>query len=278
MYRTIRSALGSKARQVANILAGPHPVPRVFGVGAAKTGTHTIGSMFADRVASAHEQDAERLIRLLMDHGSGSPALRRYLTSRDRSRRLLIDASQVNIYLIDDIEALFPNSLYVLTVRTPAAWLRSIIDDSLRREVEPVWHEFRDYRFGRKAAAATPDAPLAAADLYTLAGYLGYWRFSVERVLNGIAPERRLVVETSQLAARAADIARFSSVPEPERPPLTTHSFRNDTRSGVLDQIDPAHVEAQLEAIAGPLSRTLFPGWTAGEDFASVLNQPQSPA
>jgi hypothetical protein len=270
---TIGNALASTVREARNIIAGPHPAPRVFGVGAAKTGTHSLGDMFSDQVPSAHERDVEALINLLLDHGSGSDQLRRYLKRRDRRRRLWIDASQVNIYLIEDLEALFPGSLYVLTVRSPALWLRSKVDDMLRRETSPTWRRFRDYRFGEKAVAGTPDDELAKRDLYTVRGYLQYWRFAIETVLTHTSADRRMVVETSDLASRAAEIARFASLPYPDRLPVATHSFQNTTRSGVLEKLDRHYLAAQLEENVGPIARSVFPDWSAEGDLDRIFGR-----
>lgn len=272
------------ARGLVNTAFGPKRALRVHGMGAAKTGTHTLGEMFADRVPSAHERDAERLIALLLDAGPGSPALRRYLQRRDRWRGLQIDASQVNIYLIGDLEALFPDSRYVLTLRSPAAWLRSMVDDSLRRETSATWHRFRDFRFGPRAApdgaraggsrADGPEAALAEAGLYTLDGYLGYWAFAVTEALDRLPADRLLVLRTEEIGPRAAEIARFAAVPDPDRPPRLTHAFRNPWRSGVLSRIDRAYLQDRLATVCGPAAARVMPGWTAAADLDRALAAP----
>lgn len=270
----MQRAVRDNGRGIANLVRGPNRTCRVFGVGAAKTGTHTIGEMFADRVPSAHEMDVDRLIRLLLDEGPNSPALRRFLKVRDRWRGLQIDASHVNIFLLDDLMALFPDSRYLLTVRSPALWLRSFLDDSLRADAAPIWHRFRDFRFGAKAAADGPEAALGEDGLYTLEGYLKYWAFSVTEVQARVPADRLLVVPTETIGARAAEIARFAQVPDPDRPPATTHAYRNAQRFGVLDRIPRAHLEARLETLAGPVARTVLPGWTAAADLGAVLQAP----
>ena len=109
---------------------------RVYGVGAAKTGTHSFGEMFANRVRSGHEMDSEKLIVMHLDatRGGDRRELKEFLRKRDSKRSLKIDASQVNIYLMNELLEIWPDSRFVLTIRPPMSWLRSIIDDSLRRE------------------------------------------------------------------------------------------------------------------------------------------------
>ncbi len=253
-------------------LFAPRVGGRVFGVGAAKTGTHSLAEMFAGRVASAHERDAESLIELLLDAAeSGDRSrLRRYLRLRDRARRLTIDASQVNIYLLDELEALFPGSRYVLTVRPPAAWLRSIIDDSLRRSVSPTWIRFRRYRFGDGAFAPEEEA-LRARDLFTLEGYLSYWRRSVDVVTERLPTDRLLIVETKDLAPRREEIGAFCGLPGGHAEAAAAHAFANPTRSGVLGEIDRAFLLGALERICGPLNERHFPNRPLGEQLDAVL-------
>jgi len=264
-----------RLRQICRgLLNLPRPPARArcFGVGAAKTGTHTLGAMFADRVPSAHEADAERLIALLLAaEASGErQALRRFLRWRDRFRRLTVDASQVNLYLIGDLEALFPGSRYVQSVRPPAAWLRSMVDDSLRREVSPVWMRFRDFRFGPPGGHGPGEEPLAAAGLHRLDGYLGYWTLAATRPQELIPSDRLLTVATADIGPRAAEIAAFARLPGAGAPPAVTHAFRNDTRSGLCERMDQEFLAERIEAVCGAAARALFPGWTAAAELARL--------
>ena len=61
---------------------------RVFGVGAAKTGTHTLAQMFEDHVRTGHEADADALIRRFLhkaETGDAAP-LHKLLRWRERLR------------------------------------------------------------------------------------------------------------------------------------------------------------------------------------------------
>ncbi len=227
--------------------------------------------MFADRVPSAHEADAERLIGLLLAaEASGErQALRRFLRWRDRFRRLTVDASHVNLYLIGDLEALFPGNRYVQTVRPPAAWLRSMVDHSLRREASPVWMRFRDFRFGPAAGHGPGEEPLAAAGLYRLDGYLGYWTFAATRPQELIPSDRLLTVATADIGPRAAEIAACAGLPGGAAPAVT-HAFRNDTRSGLCERMDQEFLAGRIEAVCGAEARALFPGWTAAAELARL--------
>ena len=243
---------------------------RVYGVGAAKTGTHSLGTMFASRAASAHEADAERLIERLLaaeDRGDRA-ALRRYLRIRDARRRLRVDASQVNVYLLDDLLALYPDSRFVLTIRPPMAWLRSIVDDSLRRDVSKTWIRFRDYRFGRPGPFPAEEAVLEERGLFQLAGYLSYWSDAIARVTDRVPAGQLMVVRVDELAARSEEIAAFCGIPA--GPLGRTHAFANPRRFGLLSRIPAEHLMKVAEAQCGAAFRRHFPERDLGRDVHQI--------
>ncbi len=252
-----------------------HPTrtgPRIFGIGAAKTGTHTIGKMFEGQVSSAHEKDAERLIRLHLDRvaGGDESKLHKYLRSRDRKRQLKIDASQVNIYLLDDLETLFPDSQYILTVRPPVSWLRSMIDDSLRRDASNTWMEFRNYRFGKAIDHPVNEQALAENGLHTLKGYLSYWQYSVRKAMEKLPPERYLLVSTFDIGKRSNDIAEFCGIQYQQNPSSVSHAFRNPSRFGVLNELDKNYLLNTVEEVVGDTARTIFPEWASESDLTQT--------
>ena len=207
----------TNARKLISGLLSSRDGVRVFGAGAAKTGTHSFGEMFSDRVRSAHEQDCAKLISLHLDSvDSGDRrALRRFLRWRDATRKLKIDASQVNVYLIDDLLELWPDSRFVLTVRPPMTWLRSIVDDSLRRDTGQIWKRFREYRFATPGPLPPEEKALSNRGLFSLSGYLGYWADSITRVTDRVPAEQVLVLSTDSLHERSAEIADFCGIADP---------------------------------------------------------------
>jgi hypothetical protein len=274
----MKSGAARRRGRIRTVLTS-RPGPRVFGVGAAKTGTHTLGEMFADQVASAHEADAEALIQLHLARETGGTGtrLRARLRARDWWRKLKVDASQVNIYLIDDLEALFRGNLYVLTVRPPVDWLRSMLDDTMRRDTSATWRRFRDYRFAGHPYAPG-DEPLRERDLYPLAGYLGYWRDSIERVLNRVPRDRLIVVATHDLQTRREEIARACGIPLSPAPVAPVRAFANPQRFNVLGQMDPDRLAAAIENACGGLAARMFPEHSIAADVERVAAAARDPA
>jgi hypothetical protein len=247
---------------------------RIFGVGAAKTGTHTIGEMFKGIVPAAHERDAEELINLMLESkatGSNVRLVERLL-ARDCQHGLKIDSSHVNVYLIEELEGLFPDSRYILTLRQPLHWLRSFVDHSLGQGASDAWMRFRDFRFGATINHPPQEAPLSERDLYTLVGYLHYWRDAIERIITLIPPERLLIVQTEDIGKRIDEIAAFCGVPLRGRAPKTTHAFPARHRFGVLDEVDRDYLIATCEANVGETARRVLPGWSAEAEAASLFH------
>ena len=234
---------------------------RVFGVGAAKTGTHSLGQMFSNRVRSAHEEDIEKLIHMHLDRVQtcDDRVIRRFLARRDIVRDLKIDASHLNIYLIDDFEALFPGSLYVMTVRHPVDWLRSFIDDSLRRDTSQAFKLFRNYRFDPSRRHPPEEKPLLDRGLYTISGYLEYWRSAIEIVTEKIPGERLLSVRTEELGGRSDEIARFCGIDGGGVDEGRSKAFVNKERFGVLSEVPREYLNDRLNEICGPLLESYFP-------------------
>ena len=77
---------------------------RLYCVGAAKTGTHSIDSMFDESVRSAHEPDSEGVIDKIfeiVDNKIQENEIVSYLRKRDKRLCLDVDSSQLNYFLMD---------------------------------------------------------------------------------------------------------------------------------------------------------------------------------
>jgi len=234
---------------------------RVLGVGAAKTGTHSLGTMFADRVRSAHEADAQLLIAAILDRwNTGNDRVQTVLAERDFRRRLKIDASQVNIYLLKDFEALFRGNRFVLTIRSPFEWLRSMIDDSLRRSTSETWIRFREFRFRQNDGFSRWEQPLEARGLFPIAGYLNYWREAIERVVDSVPECRLLITRVEHLADRSAEIAAFCGIRGGAVAGDKAHEFANPERFRVLREIDRRFLLDTADHVCGDTFRKYFPG------------------
>ena len=133
---------------------------RLYCVGAAKTGTHSIDSMFNGSVRTSHEAESEELIGKIFEIENGrakKQSVVSYIKSRDKRLCLDVDSSQLNYFLLDYLLDEFPDALFLLTIRDCYTWLDSFINDSLCRKTTKNWIQLRDYRFQSNVFAHTQE-------------------------------------------------------------------------------------------------------------------------
>ncbi|SHH18123.1 hypothetical protein SAMN05444003_2346 [Cognatiyoonia sediminum] len=269
------SDLSRLSRRYYRHYAKPRRVgPRIFVLGASKTGTHTLAHMFDDKLRTGHEDDAERIIKayLKANLSRDTSGLLRLLRTRDRIRNLKIDSSSVNVYVLKEILELFPDSKFILTVREPTIWLRSMLDHSMARPVSPTWQEFRTYRFGERAGHPVEEQALEQAGMYPVARYLDYWSYSVAMALDQTPQDRLLVVPTNDLGKRVAEIAAFCDLDSENTSPTSTHSYPNHFRSNLLQTLPAGYLEKLVEREVGDLARRIWPEWDPKQATEHALN------
>ena len=246
---------------------------QIYCVGTAKSGTHSLASLFSDELRTFHEADWQAVIKLILasaETGGERRALRRRLLERDRQFALDIDSSQLNYFYLPELLELFPNSKFVLTIREPRSWLDSLINHQLARGTPPPeWRRLRDFRFARDGAEHPPEeAALKARGLYTLDGYLSYWRRHNQDVIRLVPPEKLLVVRTDQISQRADDIARFAGLPQRGEPAGKTagkaaadksHTFKALKKFGVLGELEPEYLDEKIRQHCSELVSEFFP-------------------
>lgn len=259
MTRTVR--LVRRLLRVARVLGRRRA--RLYCVGTAKSGTHSVAEMFDRSVRSWHEPDGNDVIDVVLQASRGelTPSdIRHYLKQRDRRLRLDVDSSQLNYWLLGDLLKLFPDARFVLTIRDCYSWLDSFLNDSLRRSTTGAWLRLRDHRFRPDLHRHPPEERvLEHRGLYTLDGYLGYWADHNSTVLESVPADRLLVVRTDDLSASARQIAAFAGIPHSSTIAERTHAFRNPTKFGLLREIDTDHLEQKVRQHCGPLMERFFP-------------------
>lgn len=236
---------------------------RLYCVGAAKTGTHSIDTMFDDNVKSQHEADDDEVIDKILQITSGDISnvdLREYILQRDKRICLDVDSSQLNFFFLDQLLDEFPDARFLLTIRDCYSWLNSFIDDSLRRQPSGNWIKLREYRF-RSDYFTHPveERALQERGLYTLDGYLSYWAIHNHKVLATIPDDRLLIVRTNDISKRAHDIADFAGLPRDTVRTQHTHAFKNPEKFHVLNEILRDYLEAKVREHCAPLMNKFFP-------------------
>lgn len=236
---------------------------RLYCVGAAKTGTHSIDSLFDHTVRSAHEADSGEIISKILDISEGRIQdidILAYIRNRDKRLCLDVDSSQLNFFLLDYLLEEFPKALFLLTIRDCYSWLNSFINDSLRRKTTKNWIKLREHRFRANVFShPSEERPLKKIGLYTLDGYLSYWASHNNRVLSSIPEDRLMIIKTNEITKRADDIAVFAGLPKKSLQIEHSHSFKNPLKFNVLQEIQEPYLEAKVQEYCGPLMKRFFP-------------------
>jgi len=236
---------------------------RLYCVGAAKTGTHSIDTMFDDTVRSQHEADDEAVISKILQISAcqiSERELLAFIRLRDKSLCLDVDSSQLNFFLLDQLLEEFPDAFFLLTIRDCYSWLNSFIDDSLRREPSRNWIKLREYRFRSDSYVHPPEEQiLKEKGLYTLDGYLSYWSMHNHRVLSKVPDDRLMIVRTNEITKKAYEIADFTGLSRDSVLPQRSHAFKNPERFHVLREIPEDYLEAKVREHCGPLMARFFP-------------------
>jgi hypothetical protein len=242
----------------------------LYCVGTAKSGTHSIDSMFDDTVRSRHEPEDWRVIPKILDISAGripKTALRDYVQRRDRRLYLDVDSSQLNFFLLDILLEEFSDALFLLTIRDPYSWLDSYINDSLRRTSNWEWTRLRELRFRASAFSHPPEErALREHGLYTLDGYLSYWASHNQKVLSTVPEDQLMVVRTDEITQRAHDIAEFAGLPREAVRLEKSHAFQNPKKYSILRQLEPSYLEERVQEYCTPLIERFFPEIQSVED------------
>ncbi len=234
---------------------------RAFGIGLNKTGTHSLAALFRPPVRAGHEADVDRLLDLVLDRAAGrldEAAGRRALARHLERCWLDVHVSHPLGDVVDVLVALEPEGRYVLTVRPPDEYLRSVVNAAIKTPGSARWQRYKALRYQAGVDASPHDAPLLDRGLYPVAGILGRWRKATLDALDAVPPAQLLVVPTAELPAQAGAIAVHCGLDAALTDPTKAHQHATGVDYGVLDELDPTYLADQIEAAWDPRLRALF--------------------
>ena len=156
--------------------------------------------------------------------------------------------------------SLFSHAKFILTIRDPYSWLESFFNHQLGRQVSDRWSRLRELRFRHAVFEEHPkeEALLKRRGLYTLDGYLSYWRAHNEKVLSTVPRDRLLVVRTDDLSQRLTEIAQFIGLKDCAADIERAHANQAPTKYHFSRNSTPTTSAAQC-AWCEPLLQRFFP-------------------
>lgn len=237
---------------------------QVYCVGTAKSGTHSLCSMFSRNVRAGHEEMAKEFTDVFFRWREGRVGERDlvdWIHARDRDLALEVDSSWLNVLVIDFLVREFPKARFVLAIRNCYSWLNSEFRRVLHRPTQQP-HRLKLRKFlhdPKDAAHSSGEKILKDLGLYTVDGYLSHWAAHNGNVLAVVPPERLLIVRTEQIPARAREIAQFAGLPLYSLRLHRTHEFRNPVSRDIIREIDRSFLERKVEEYCRPLMKQFFP-------------------
>jgi hypothetical protein len=240
-----------------------HPI-KAFGLGTAKSGTHSLCEIFRPRYRSEHEPHWQRLLPLIVGKAGGlssSDEARGFVTNGDNQSTLQMNSSQLNYYLLPTILRHCPNALFILTIRDCVSWLESLLHHITTRPLDPTspWIPFRELRFGRCEGHPAEERALAEAGFARLGGYLEYWSRHNSAVMSLVPPKRLLIIRTDHLSESVGDIADFVSIPRASLNAAAAHAFASHRQPGSwLSKVDREYLRRKVYLHCAPIMTSVF--------------------
>lgn len=235
-----------------------------FCIGTAKSGTHSIHSLFRRHYRSRHESDAGLLIALackLASDRKDSAEVERFVLEREERLRTEFHSSHLQIAILRDLVRLYPESRYILPIRDCTSWLESWINHELARDpVLADWYAWRDLVFG-KGGSATPDEEklLGQFGLRPLRAYLRYWSNHNAIALKSVPADRLLVVRTHEIRDRVPEIAEFLGVRAWTLDRSRSHQYQRTMRIPILSYLPDGYLDQLVREHCSELMQLFYP-------------------
>jgi hypothetical protein len=266
MQKTPVEFICDTAFRLKRSLLGAQRVRRVqlYGVGIAKSGTHSLAAMFSHNVRANHEPQAAELVDKIIGRRNGDLSEDKFLgwlRERDHKLALEVDSSALNFQLIDVLLREFPNARFVLTVRDAYSWVNSIMNEFFRGPIAAHWKRMRQvsYPDKDKVAYAPEENVLKENGLFPLETYFLRWATRNTEVIAKIPSERLFIVRTDQIRKKAFELAGFAGLPHYAIRLERTHEYKNPAKKDIIRQIDRDFLERKVEQHCRPLMARFFP-------------------
>jgi hypothetical protein len=237
---------------------------QVYGVGSAKSGTHSIAAMFSRNVRARHEPEIFDLIDKIaywrQDRISGTQ-FTDWIRKRDRRMALEVDSSFLNYEILDALLKEFPDARYILTIRDCYSWLDSLFNHMLRLKdnKDPRWLKLPQiWPPSEPLIHAPEESELKEKGFSTLDRQFSWWSRRINNVLTKVPAAQLLVVRMDEITKRAFEIADFCGLPCHAVRKDRSHAFASPVKYGILRRIDSAFVEAKVEKHCRELMTRFF--------------------
>lgn len=228
----------------------------IYCIGAPKTGTHSINSIFRN-FKSMHEPlplFMIELIRRIRYQMISRSDLLDILATKDRYLNLEIESSHFNSNFLPEIIELFPKAKFIFLYRDVLNWLDSWINHHINQpnlKTGSAKQVGRDLYYHRGKSHTKYDAALKINGLQSLDSYLEFWATFNTSILDNLPENRTIMIPTENLSLAAHNLSSFANVPVKSLRLDKSHKFKAIKKHYLLNKIDPSYLNDRVEKICG---------------------------
>jgi hypothetical protein len=252
-----------------------------YGVGLPKTGTTSLSAMMGN-YRSGHEAWLDLLAVPAVQRERGeiddaefwTVAKRRFAPVRGE-----MDCVTCHHLYADILSEQYPGARFVVTYRDVRSWVNSLLGltTSLRRapltgsDPHVEWQRSYGEWIGEGTIPFDPEC--AVDDVAALPALMRSWAAYMRRMPTVLPPERTIWIKTSDIAARAAELADFLQIPVGSLVLEEAHSNRTDVTLDRFALADRARVDEVYGEHCASLMAEHFPA-----EHAQFATRPQADA
>lgn len=229
-------------------------------IGAAKTATTSISSMFRHNFDAAHEPDillTNRMIINYLEKKVSPEQISAYLENRDRKLSHEMESTHSLIYVAKELATVFPNSKFIITVREPLDWIKSRINFHFKKN-PPDWEEYRQYFWMDKTTGYAPEEmALEENGMASLDAYLNQYNGHYQLALSNLPKERCVFIRTDEISTNREKIADFLNIHQ--RAITVEHSNSEPDKASFINDIDERFVLQKIWTHCEPVIAEFFP-------------------
>ncbi len=254
----------------------------VLCVGTPKSGTTSIANLFSKGYRYEHEGERYEHVKCIFSHFSGDISDDKYQQHLEqRAKRLWLDIES-NCFLgyrIDLVYKAAPDAKYILTIREPYSWLKSIFDNNINFPInkgftEKWWHNFffkpDQYTYSGK------ESVLKEFKLYPIDAYLNYWVDANKSVIDTIPDSQLLILYTDQISDDLNKISSFLQIKENSINKKRTRMNVTDKKHHVMKKLDQQYVRERIDAICNKFITSYSLDHLSNEKAGTAIEKPRA--
>lgn len=223
-----------------------------YGVGMGLTGTHSLTAMF-HQYRSQHEPRSSELMKRIISDTCCDIS---FVRERENALNLEMNVSFLNGFILNEIVSIFPDAVFINTVRDCTKWLESYI---LRRVYYYQTHRFNITTFSRwlkwesvarvrftpeKFSYTKHDNHLKKYGLYPIKAYVEGFIAYNKKVIETVPANRLLIIKTHELGRSEGKLAEFLNIPVESIDISKSHlHVRKPIKTDAFSRIDTEYVQ-----------------------------------